>query len=196
MLFLNINDGFSKINGRQISIDVARPPQNNRGGRDRRDSRREHGDGPKIDGSKFRGGIHRNSASSGTDVRERTSLKLQPRTKPVEEKSSDVNNWRSSREVPAGGRGSGRGRGGGGGGRQNNSSRGDKGGRGKRNNSVRNGKGNGQNNGENKAESANGWGKTVSKAPTTAPVKVVEEKKNVTKVSNSFAAFALDSDSD
>ena len=187
MLFLNINDGFSKINGRKIAIDIARPPQNNRRNSRRDNTRDRDRDSvsSNIDGSKFRGGINRNNNNGG----ERTSLRLQPRSKPVETKPSDVENWRSSRETPGGGRG--------GRGRQSNGRGG--GGRGKRNNhNSRNGKGNGENKAEEK--SADGWGsapktkKASAQAP--APPKVVEEKKNVTKVQNAFAAFAMDSDSD
>ena len=221
MLFVNINDGHSKINGRPISIDVARPPQsNNRQGNGRNNNnnsnRRDHhsnnnrggGDtNSNIDGSKFRGGIRRdNRDNSGTadQQRERTSLKLQPRSKPAEDKPSDGDNWRSSREGP-GGRGRGRG------GRDRDRDRG--GGRGKRNTNTRNGRGNGQGNannnstststsksGENKSESADGWdsapktAKAQNAAP--APVKVVEKKKKATKVTNAFAALNMDSDSD
>jgi RNA recognition motif-containing protein len=190
MLFLNINDGFSKINGRKIAIDIARPPQNNRRNSRRdnnRDRDRDGGVSSNIDGSKFRGGINRNNNNNNGG--ERTSLRLQPRSKPVETKPSDVENWRSSRETPGGGRG--------GRGRQSNGRGG--GGRGKRNtNNTRNGRGNSENKPEEK--SADGWGSApkTKKAPAQAPAppKVVEEKKNVTKVQNAFAAFAMDSDSD
>lgn len=193
MLFLNINDGCSQINGRQIGINIARPPPN----RNRRNNRRDNnnydrrGNDSNVDGSKFRGGIQgRNNRS---EQRERTSLKLAPRSKPLEEnKPSNGDTWRSRKEAPGhdqyrdrNGNGRGRGRGQG---RQNNGRGG--GGRGKR--------GTSRNNNE---RSQTGKGRDAPNKPVKsqnmpAPMKVAEEKKNVTKVRNAFAAFALDSDSD
>ena len=178
----------------------------------RNDVRKGGGENSNIDGSKFRGGIRRNNnddsnkndidggkfrggfrKNNGSEARERTSLKLAPRSKPVDDsKPSNGDNWRSRRETPApaGGRGRGGGRGQG---RQNSG----RGGRGKSNN-PRNGKGNvtEQTKPADKPDSAPTKAPTKEKEVVPAQMKVAEEKKSVTKVSNAFAAFAFDSDSE
>eukprot|EP01083_Nonionella_stella_P190926 707002_1 len=222
MILLNINDGFSRVNGRPIEINIARPPQNrnnNRGG-DRRDYNnmrggdRDRGGVPEIDGSKFRGGFSRNNNnnrgggrggdnnnSNNKDTpRERTSLKLAPRSRPVasgegkEKSPADGGEWsRADRVSSDGGRG--RGRGDRGDRRQNNNSNG---GSGRNNNGGGRGKKDGGRGGQSKGRKNSGKeaGASSKAAPVAAnPVKVVEDKK-VAKVANKFAALLDDSDSD
>ncbi len=108
MLFLNLNDGFSRINGRDLVIDVAnnsRGPKHNNNNRNNSYRRNNNTDNntdnnsnsnlSEIDGSKFRGGRYSKSSNGGSGNQnnnapappaERRSLKglLAPRTKPVE----------------------------------------------------------------------------------------------------------------
>eukprot|EP00554_Chaetoceros_debilis_P010691 CAMPEP_0194109130 /NCGR_PEP_ID=MMETSP0150-20130528/8701_1 /TAXON_ID=122233 /ORGANISM="Chaetoceros debilis, Strain MM31A-1" /LENGTH=397 /DNA_ID=CAMNT_0038798019 /DNA_START=123 /DNA_END=1316 /DNA_ORIENTATION=+ len=236
MILLNINDGFSRVNGRPIEINIARPPQNrnnNRGDRggDRRDYNNmrggdrngggdrggdrsgggDRGGGTEIDGSKFRGGFSRNNNRGGgrggdnnsnnkDAPRERPSLKLAPRSRPVasgdgkEKSPADGGEWsRADRVSSDGGRG--RGRGDRGDRRQNNNSNG---GSGRNNNGGGRGKKDGGRGGQSKGRKASGKeaGASSKAAPVAAnPVKVVEDKK-VAKVANKFAALLDDSDSD
>mmetsp|Transcript_581 Transcript_581/g.912 ORF Transcript_581/g.912 Transcript_581/m.912 type:complete len:467 (+) Transcript_581:157-1557(+) len=135
MIFLNLNDGFSTLNGRILSIDIAK---NSRGPRNNSNRNNNHhnshptrsrsggGGMSNIDGSQFRGGRYNrtnsnNSSMGGTEGDggapappvERRSLKLAPRTKPVEgserstsnssifglAKPRDADNWRQRKQV-------------------------------------------------------------------------------------------------
>jgi len=211
MRFLNVGDGHSKIHGRIIGVNVAKPSNHNRRDNNRdnnRDNHRDHGDrgertrgdhgergertrgdASDIDGSKFRGGF-RNAGGRNNEQKERSSLKLAPRSKPDDDKPSSEANWRSgpgNRDSgDRGGRGRGRGRGrqaARGGGRGNVAGK-----KNPRNNEKDN----------NKEASADGWDSApkTAKPVAAAPVAVKEEKKKVTKVANAFAAFGFDSDSD
>lgn len=246
MIFLNISDGFSIIMGRPISIDIAHSKKRNNnnqnrrggagggGGNYRNNDRGGRGGGggrggdlPDVDGSQFKGGFrsgnnhHRNNNNDDRERRNRPSLKLAPRSKPVDNSKSEErgqkafgdsksgendrggDSWRGDRNNK-GGRGRGRGRGSTGGGRQNSSGRGSgRGGRGKRE-----GRGSGRGNRHAAAaeKTEDGWDSPkggVAKNTTTAPAAaaktapaVVEQKKTVAKVKNSFAGLAFDSDSD
>lgn len=194
MLLLNVGDGHSKIHGRIIGVNVARPSNNNRRGNNRDNGERgerTRGDASDIDGTKFRGGF-RSGGGRNNDQRERPSLKLAPRSKTDDEdKPSSEANWRSGSgnrdSGDRGGRGRGTGRG-----RGRQTARG--GGRGNAE-----GKKNPRNNekDKNKEASADGWDSAPKTAkPVVAPVVVKEETKKVTKVANAFAAFGFDSDSD
>lgn len=166
MLFLNINDGHSSLHNRNVNIDIARPPQkrnNNKRNNNNRNNNKGNRDGngklSEIDGSKFKGGLKN---------KERTALKLSPRSKPAENKPSDTNDWRSEKAtLPE---------------RKPRNNR-------KKNN---NGKKN-DNKKDNKKENAT---PAVAPKKVEAPLPVKEDKKNFTKVSNAFAAFGFDSDSD
>lgn len=125
MIFLNLNDGFSRLNGRILSIDIAKnsrggPRNNNNNRNNNRDqnhygshghpTRSKSGGISNIDGSQFRGGRYNNRASSNNSSigagpggdgggasappTERRSLKLAPRTKPVEAKEWSGSNSR------------------------------------------------------------------------------------------------------
>mmetsp|Transcript_9097 Transcript_9097/g.9980 ORF Transcript_9097/g.9980 Transcript_9097/m.9980 type:complete len:417 (-) Transcript_9097:199-1449(-) len=126
MIFLNLNDGYSSLNGRILKIAIA---NNSRGGGNHR--RNDFGNNyrnlPDIDGSQFRGGrFARNSnqnpgpstSTGGGDAHPpaaRPTLKLAPRSKPVDGagKSSgsasifgsarprDEGKWRKKNEDPA-----------------------------------------------------------------------------------------------
>lgn len=198
MLFLNVSDGYSSLRGRRITVDIAKSQSHGHRNKDRishhgnKDHRRG-GDFADIDGSKFRGGIHIEKHT------ERVPLKLEPRTKPlgdVGKASSNDMNWRSASSRDSSDQGRGRGRGGRGRGRGLNGREG----RGavKRNQGGSNVR-KGDTKGAPKVVSEDGWDsapKTFkAENPATNPV-VKEEKKSVTKVSNTFAALQFDSDSD
>lgn len=108
LILLNLNDGFSLVSGRMIRIDVATPRrdrqpmhsrqsnnyQNDDGNRPPRSSSRSRGQSNyagDIDGNQFRGGVRRavapNSAGASGNtggVSKRPTLKLAPRSKPLE----------------------------------------------------------------------------------------------------------------
>lgn len=204
MLFLNVNDGYSMMRGRKIIIDVAKSQSHGHRNKERSNSHHGHkdhrkgGDFANIDGSKFRGGIHTEKSNKPS---ERVPLKLEPRSKPLEDvgggKPSDDMNWRSassrdSSDHGRGGRGRGRGRSGG---RGRGSSGGRDGGRGvvrknhQASNPVK----------KEDGTSEDGWDsapKTFKSENAAINPVVKEEKKSVTKVSNTFAALQVDSDSD
>ena len=169
MLFLNINDGHSSLHNRIVNIDIARPPQkrnnnNRRNNNNNRNNNRGGGDNsngklPEIDGSKFRGGLK---------SKERTALKLEPRSKPTENKPSDMGDWRSEKAtLPE---------------------------RKPKNNRKKNNNGKKNDKKDNKKD--NNATPAVAPKKVEAPLPVKEDKKNFTKVSNAFAAFGFDSDSD
>jgi hypothetical protein len=222
MLFLNISDGHSFMNGRKVFVDIAKSQSHNNHRKDKNyhqnnKDRRRGGDYADIDGSKFRAGIHNDKSN---ETKERIPLKLQPRTKPVEEpgvRPSDDMNWRSASSKDSSdhgrgrGRGSGRGHGrGSGSGRSHGRGSGRAHGRGS-------GRGRGSVDGEGTARQSQGYiakkdneDKKVSKEASVdgwdsaqktfrsdvAPTVVKEEKKAITKVSNAFAALQVDSDSE
>lgn len=192
MLFVNLNDGHSKIMGRPVVIDIARAAKKRTG-----NSRSNRNRGGDIDGSHFRGGFKKSNPS---DEKQRTSLKLAPRSVAArddhgnETRSSifgnakpanDVSHWESSRE------------------RQQKSSDGDKksgryrgAGEKKPNiNSNSRGRGKGKRDNAGKAEEGSDGFKEAA-AVTKAPVVQVAEKKQVVKVQNAFSALGFDSDSD
>lgn len=212
MLFLKISDGHSQLHGRDIQVNIARPPSsstnrrsNNNENGERRGGNRDYGERrggnhhndelggnvPEIDGSKFRGGFRntgRSNDQKGRGDEHRERLQLKPRSsKPSEDgKPSDHGNWRSGSSNrdsgDRGGRGRGRGRG-----RQNNRG----GGRGGAKKNSRNDEK------DTKEASADGWDSAPKTAKSVAaPAVVKEEKKKETKVSNAFAALGFDSDSD
>lgn len=108
MIFLNLNDGYSTLNGRAIHIDIAKnsrgPKHNNNRNNNNNNDRNHHensirGSGSDIDGSKFRGGRYSKYNNdkdapplSSSQSSERRSLKLAPRTKPVEGRSASNSN--------------------------------------------------------------------------------------------------------
>jgi RNA recognition motif-containing protein len=189
--------GGGKIAGRNIQLDTA----NFTGGRPNRNESR-------VDGSKFRGGRYTNNNDKGRrqpqrqekddePPRQRSALKLQPRTKPLEETTgSDRGNlfgggrpreegtWQSRRDAEKKTHSTG-GRGGRANGRRNgreDGGRGDGAGRGRRD---------AQTSAEKKGEDDK---KTTAPAPR--PEKVVEKPQKPATVINRFAALGLDSDSD
>jgi RNA recognition motif-containing protein len=93
MIFLNLNDGFSRLNGRDITISIAKSPRlsNSHNRNYNQDDRNRNNDGRSsgIDGSKFRGGRYNNATSPPT---ERRSLKLAPRSKAVDNSSTTKSN--------------------------------------------------------------------------------------------------------
>lgn len=199
MIFLNINDGFSRVNGRSIVINIARPPaqrNNNRRDNHRGGDRGDYSNISDFDGSKFRGGIRKNNDAG--PPRERPSLKLAPRSKPLDNDraSSGANgdNWRDGDR--SGGRGNGRG--------GDRRGRSDRGGRYNGNGGGRNGGGRGRRDskgrGSDRSKDQDGWGaprnsvKTAANPTSVAPK--VEENKKVAKITNKFAALLDDSDSD
>lgn len=102
LILLNLNDGFSLVSGRLIRIDVAsprrdrqqmhhrhnddgnRPPRSGNGGRGQSNY------GNDIDGNQFRGGLRRSPNNAGTSgssdggMMKRPTLKLTPRSKPLD----------------------------------------------------------------------------------------------------------------
>ncbi len=112
MIFLNLNDGFSRLNGRILSIDIAknsRGPRNNGNNRNNNHhninpTRSTSGGISDIDGSQFRGGRYNRTSSNSSGIglggdggapappTERRSLKLAPRTKPVEDNVRSTSN--------------------------------------------------------------------------------------------------------
>jgi len=225
---MRLNDGKSTFKGRPLKFDVASPPSNQNSSR--RSLNRSSSKGgssrssmPEVDGSSFRGGqFNRRESSSSSlrrqssvssetsETRQRPSLKLAPRSKPVEgQKESSASNlfgsgkarddseWERRRpETKQDRRGSGNGgRGGGGGGRgkgkggpgNKTGGRGGGGGRGKQ----QGGK-DGPKKTQQKEKEADAAPKTVLKAP---PV-VEPPKPSTTKVQNKFSALNMDSDSD
>lgn len=195
MIFTNLNDGYSKIKGRRIVIDIARSTKkrtgNSRGNRNR---------GGEIDGSQFRGGFKKTNTSDG---KQRTSLKLAPRSSVArddhgnEARSSifgsakpanDVSHWESSRDKqqkPSDTeRKTGRSRDAGEK-KQNNTLNSRGRGKGKRDNAVKGGE-----------EGADGFKTAPAAAVAKAPIVQVAEKKSVVKVQNAFSALGFDSDSD
>lgn len=95
MIFLNLNDGFSRLNGRTLAIAIANnqrggPRHNNHRNNSHNNNNMNRNISSEIDGSNFRGGHYskRNSSNSmdngsGNAPAERRSLKLAPRSKPV-----------------------------------------------------------------------------------------------------------------
>ena len=190
-MILQLND--HEMAGRKLNMNVAKQQQNKGG-------RHHSGGRSNVDGSKFRGGSFRSEPRG-----ERPSLKLAPRTKPLEDekegasssrtdifggaKARDEKSWierrqsdREARQGRGGGRGEGRGgRGEGRGGRGE--------GRGGR------GEGRGGGRGEARRSSGRGGEKKPEKKPYTPPQEAPKpaEKK---APQNKFAALGFDSDSD
>jgi RNA recognition motif-containing protein len=194
MIFINLNDGHSKIMGRTITIDIARATKKRTG-----NSRNNRNRGGDIDGSQFRGGIKKTNTSDG---KQRTSLKLAPRSVATgddhgnETRSSifgsakpanDISHWESSKEKQQRSsdtdRMTGRHRG-----------AGDK----KPNNTSNNrGRGKGKRDNVGKSEEGpDGFKAAPAVGVTKVPVVQVGEKKPVVKVQNAFSALGFDSDSD
>ncbi|GAX09599.1 hypothetical protein FisN_38Lh020 [Fistulifera solaris] len=188
--------GGGKIAGRNIQVDTA----NLSGGRPHRNE-------SQVDGSKFRGGRYANNdkgrrqpqkqEKDDEPPRQRSALKLQPRTKPLEETAGldrgnlfgggrprEEGTWQSRRDAEI---------------KQNNS-----GGRGGRANGRRNGRedsGRDDGAGRGRREAQTGADKkgkedTKTTAPVPRPEKVVEKPQKPAAVINRFAALGLDSDSD
>ena len=222
---MRLNDGKSLLKGRPLKFDVASPPSaqnNSRRSLNRSNSREASSQGnlSDIDGSSFRGGRYnrRDSSSSlrrqssvsseTSETRQRPSLKLAPRSKPLDgqQKESSSSNlfgsgkarddaeWerrlseakqerRGSTSSTGGGGGrGGRGKGKGGGNKQQAGRGGRGGGRG--------GKDGPKKTQPPKEKEADAAPKAVLKAPPTGePVKP-------TKALNKFSALNMDSDSD
>ena len=120
MIFLNLNDGFSRLNGRDITISIAkssRGPRNSNNRNYNQDDRNRNNDGRSsgIDGGNFRGGRYNRPSNGGaadaaSPPTERRSLKLAPRSKVVDNSSAtksnifgsarprDGDNWRKRKE--------------------------------------------------------------------------------------------------
>jgi len=192
---MQLNDGNTTLAGRKIQLDTA-----NGGGRNDRSQRKSSGSfGADVDGSKFRGGRYANNNRRGSNRRsngdssdapaQRPSLKLQPRTKPVEEKGDsesgssanifggakprDEQTWQERRKSEQDRKPS-------------------KGGRGDRR--VNRGK-------EGKTSTKDDRRKSETKpvekkTPAAPPAQPQPEKPAEKKVSNKFAALDFDSDSE
>jgi len=210
LILLNLNDGFSEIAGRMVRIDIAQSTRRRRTSRNDSYHRGSDDIPNDIDGSQFRGGVRR-QPTDGVKPRRR-SLKLNPKTensdtrfegssdifggaKPkeynaIEQKDTIHSNQKGGRGDRRGGKGRGnghRGHGRGGGDRKKHSGGRVGGGR-KR--------GNGR---KHTASGVDGWdeapgssGKNQLSSPTAGLNQ--NEKKNITKVQNSFALLC-DSDS-
>lgn len=195
MIFTNLNDGYSKIMGRRIAIDIARSAKKRTG--NARGNRNRGGD---IDGSQFRGGFKKTNASDG---KQRTSLKLAPRSTVARDDqgnegrssifgsakpANDVSHWESSREKQRkpsdADKKTGRSRDAGEK-KHNNTSNSRGRGKGKRDNAVK-----------GSEEGADGFKSAPAAAVAKAPIVQMGEKKPVVKVQNAFSALGFDSDSD
>lgn len=191
MIFLNLNDGHSKVMGRRVTIDIARPAKKRTG--NYRSNRSHVGE---IDGSQFKGGlVKKNQDGKSEEPRQRTSLKLAPRSttggvdsaqgedgrssifgnaKPA----NDIAHWQSSREkLP---RSDGEKRGG-----RNKAGGEKKQSKGKRDKISKEGE-----------ENADGFKTAPAASVSKAPAVQVSDKKATVKVQNAFSALGFDSDSE
>lgn len=192
MIFLNLNDGHSKVMGRTVTIDVARPNKKHTG-----NSKYNRSHGGEIDGSQFRGGfMKKKHDDKSEEPRQRTSLKLAPRSTTTggnnaegedtrssifgnAKPANDVAHWQSTRE-------------------KNQRNDGEKrGGRSKAGGDKKQSKGKRENASKGGEESSDGFKKppaiSISKA---APAVQLSEKKPAVKIQNAFSALGFDSDSD
>lgn len=183
--------GGGKIAGRAILLDTANFPS----------GRQNRSEGSQIDGIRFRGGKHTNNNKGRRQQQEegpppqRSSLKLQPRTKPIEETSvpaggnifgggraREEGTWQSRRDAEK---------------KSNNN-----GVRGGKPNTRHGGRGEGAGRGRRDAVQAVGDKKVKDDKKATGPAVAIQRPEKVEKpqkpaaVVNRFAALGFDSDSD